>query len=280
MSFGYVAVRDHFPNLLFVSHVNKASVCRTGNARPSSVSCKTMSHTLDEIKSLASTNQHLVFPDNESRVQTVELIKSQFSLNEFGINRIDSLLEFHCDRELIGHLISMLNYNISDLQNVNRRLKADIFTWVLKQKENEALIKSLKEENEALKAHNESLTSTLEKCGIRVAVENAKILKSALTLIKDPSDFEKLEAAVRCFSASPEPEIDTAFNPIDSDECRSSEHTQSPCPSSEPFENKFMPPPCTVETLNGSNCLQVYYHLLQQQQMHRQNMLQEAASSV
>jgi hypothetical protein len=239
-----------------------------------------MSHTLDEIKSLASTNQHLVFPDNESRLQTVELIKSQFSLNEFGINRIDSLLEFHCDRELIGHLISMLNYNISDIQNVNRRLKADIFTWVLKQKENESLIKSLKEENEALKAHNESLTSTLEKCGIRVAVENAKILKSALTLIKDPSDFEKLEAAVRCFSASPEPEIDTAFNPIDYDECRSSEHTQSPCPSSEPFENKFMPPPCNVETLNGSNCLHLYYHFLQQQQVRRQNMLQEAASSV
>ena len=252
-----------------------------------------MSHTSNELEKLASTNQHLVFQDDESRRQTVDLIKSQFSLNQFGINRLNSLMEHACDRELIGHLIAMLNFNISSLQSNGKKLKANLFCALLKIKEQEESIKLLTEENQRLQSHNETLNTTMEKCGIRVALDKCEILKSALTLLKNESDFAKLNAAVHCFSSTPEPEIDHAFNPIDTDDCKSTEHTASPASSSfeqcddnkrqkttEVFDaqSNFLPPPFVNENKDHVTSLDLYYRLLQQQQSYRQHLLQEASS--
>jgi len=154
-----------------------------------------MAHSAKDIHILRETNQHLVFENDDARLSTVISIKSLFDLNEFGKERIESLCEHKCDRELIGHLISMLMYNITDLQQANKHLTRSMEE--IKHQNSE-----LTTEMDEVKTENQRLTSALELCGFNSVKSNVQTLESAMELIGDDNQgFDKLKAAVECFSS-------------------------------------------------------------------------------
>lgn len=245
------------------------------------------------MEQLSYTNQHLVFQNDMARMQTVQLIKTQFSLNEVGTRRVDALNESRCDRELVGHLIAMLNYNISELQTANNKLRSDLFCNTLSQKKLEESQGALSTENEALRNTNETLSLALNKFGLNVSPKNCEILKAAMSLIKNEDGFEVLDAAVRCFGSTPDPQVDDEFNVFDLDRGPlpvgredQMEHAISPPPPDtiascidEPSA-PFLPSPCVPEQFTSIPQVNLYQLLLHQQQLHRQLLLQRAASSV
>lgn len=230
-------------------------------------------------------------------MQTVQLIKNQFSLNEFGARRVDSLNEHRCDRELVGHLIAMLNYNISELQTTNNKLKSELFCNTLKQKELEESKGALSRENEALRNTNETLSLALNKFGLNVAPKNCEILKAAMSLIKNENGFEVLDAAVRCFGSTPEPQVDDEFNVFDldhtdvvdtvlyADHTDHTDHSISPSPPDsvasgiDEASTPFMPSTYLPTNFASIPQISLYQLLLHHQQLHRQLLLQRAASS-
>lgn len=251
-----------------------------------------MSHTEDDMEQLSYTNQHLVFQNDMARMQTVQLIKTQFSLNEVGTRRVDALNESRCDRELVGHLIAMLNYNISELQTANNKLRSDLFCNTLSQKELEESKRALSRENEALRNSNETLSLALNKFGLNVTPKNCEILKAAMSLIKNENGFEVLDAAVRCFGSTPDPQVDDEFNVFDLDIASvvghedQMEHAISPPPPDtiasciDEASAPFLPSTYVPKQFTSIPQVNLYQLLLHQQQLHRQLLLQRAASPV
>ena len=102
-----------------------------------------MSRSEDEIATLRESRQHLVFASDADRECTVQCIENTFSLNEFGKERIRCLLDNRLDRELIGHLIAMMSYNIASLQKKNVELVQTNAELERKREEDEAAVQRL-----------------------------------------------------------------------------------------------------------------------------------------
>ena len=252
-----------------------------------------MNGVVNNVELLKNTNQHLVFENDEARTDAVKLIRSLFNLTTVGLVRIEYLVEKRYDRELIGHLIAMMAQNNNNLQNEVKRLKSGMFCLFLKNKELDEESNGLAEENKTLKEENETMKDALDKCGISAAMKNCSVLKQAMQLISEESAFDKLEAAVACFSSNPDPE------PANKDDCGDHSLELKDYMSEERSEQSESPTSCTFESTCASKKLkvehpayeslpppfltnipevQIYHHLLTQQQLYRQNLLEKRAT--
>lgn len=238
-----------------------------------------MSHSSEEIQQLQNSNQHLVFASDVDRDNTVQCMKQTFSLNEFGVNRIECLRDNKLDREMIGHLIGMLSFNISSLQRENSKLNH----LLTEAKHQNALIQhrvsSLQKDLNLHKEKNLQMSGILTQCGFTSAMENLETLQSAMKLIKGENGFEKLSAAVECFSSVEECTNTKDFQTTKEEAEEESDDTtmvESP-PSKElndQYENTFVPLPYSAPCPSSSANL--YYTLLaQQQQLQRSALLQQ-----
>ena len=235
------------------------------------------------VHSLRHTQQHLVFQDDKSREDTSELMKSKFNLNDAGKQRIDLLLKHKCDREMVGHLVGMLMNRISSLENETKCLKAEMFCMFLKQKENESEIKELKQENDELQANIKTLSDTLERTGLKSALENCNLLSKAVGLLKDNANFEHIEAAVQCFSYTSEQDnkctvdVHTRSEQVDSPVSCSHEEMESHKrvkhehrEHQPPHVGALLPPPFMTPVPE----VLMYRQFLHQQQVYRQKILE------
>lgn len=224
------------------------------------------------VEGLRYTEQRLVFQDDKSREETSELVKSKFNLNEVGKQRIDFLAKYKYDREMVGHLVGMLMNRVSALENETKCLKSEMFCMFLKNKEYEAEIKELKQENDALRANIKTLSDTLEQTGLKSALENCNILSQVVGLLKDNANFEHIEAAVQCFSYTSEQDNKCAV-----DVHTRSEQVDSPvsCSHEEMELHSFLPAPFMTPTPE----VLVYRQFLHQQQVYRQKILEMNADS-
>lgn len=244
---------------------------------------ETRDEDAEMMESLRHTQQHLVFQDSKSRADTSELIKSKFNLNEIGRQRIDFLLKHKYDREIVGHLVGMLMSRISSLENETKCLKAEMFCMFLKHKESEAEVKELKQENDELQANIKTLSDTLERTGLKSALENCNLLSKAIGLLKDNANFEHIEAAVQCFSYTPEQDnkctvdVHTRSEQVDSpvscshEEMEKNKRVKHQHNEHQPFDTgELLPPP----VLTPSPEVLMYHRLLYQQQVYRQKLLE------
>lgn len=258
-----------------------------------------MNGVLNDMELLKSTNQHLVFENDVERANMANLIKSLFNLTTTGIMRIHYLADRKYDRELLGHLVSMQAQGNHSLQEEVKRLKSEMFCMFLKNKELEEETKSLDEEgtslrgeNARLKEENETMKNTLEICGINAAMKNCSVLKQAMKLINEEAAFDKLEAAVACFSSEPTTSTNhnhSAFCFELKDHWSETQNEQSESPTSCTFESTIsskrprvehspqdlLPPPF----LTNIPEVQLYHNILAQQQLRRQDFLEKSASA-
>ena len=251
-----------------------------------------MNGVVNNLDLLKDTNQHLVFETEKARMDTAKLIRSLFNLTTVGLVRIEYLTQKRYDRELVGNLIAMMAQNNHNLQEEVKRLKSEMFCMFLKNKELEEESSGLADENTALREENETMKKTLDSCGISTAMKNCGVLKQAMKLISDESAFDKLEAAVACFSSDPDPEPAVKANHDISqfqlkDYCSEERNEQSESPTSCTFETscsskklkvehpdpRSLPPPF----LTNIPEVQIYHNFLTQQQLYRQNLLEKTA---
>lgn len=160
-----------------------------------------MSHSSEEIQHLQASGQHLVFASDADRDNTVQCMKQTFSLNEFGASRIECLRDNKLDREMIGHLVGMLSFNISSLQRENSKLAHLLRESKHQNALTERRVLCLQREVDLHKEKNIQMSGILTQCGFTSAMENFETLQSAMKLIKERNGFEKLHAAVECFSS-------------------------------------------------------------------------------
>jgi len=250
-----------------------------------------MNGVANNVGLLKNTNQHLVFENDRARTDTATLIRSLFSLTTAGLVRIEYLTEQKCDRELVGHLLAMLVQSNHNLQEEVKRLKSEMFCMFLKNKELEEESNGLAEENTRLGEENKTMKKTLENCGINAAMKNCSVLKQAMKLISKESAFDKLEAAVACFSSDPGPvnKYDCSDHSFELKDNMSEERSeQSESPTSCTFEStcsfkrlkvehptsESLPPPF----LTNISEVQMYHRLLTQQQLYRQSLLEKTAT--
>ena len=166
----------------------------------------------------------------------------------------------------------------------------------LKNKELEEESNGLADENTALREENETMKKTLDSCGISTAMKNCGVLKQAMKLISDESAFDKLEAAVACFSSNPDPDPDSKPD-VKSDHdiaqfqlkdyCSEERNEQSESPASCTFETTCNSKKLKIEHPNPSSLpppfltnipeVQIYHNLLTQQQLYRQKLLEKTA---
>lgn len=237
-----------------------------------------MSLGLEDLQYLQSSQQHLVFQDDRNRIETAGLIKSLFTMTDVGIARIEYLVENKYDRELVGHLLAMLSQSSDRSQRELKKLNSEMFCAFLKSKEISDESKLMAKEIEELKNTNATLRDTLEKCGVSVAMDNCNILTQAMALIKDQAAFDKLQAAVLCFSS---PESPLPQNYTDSQ----SEIADSPTPCTfetashsnrikVDYDSAPLPPPF----LTNAPEMEIYHNMLSQQQSYRQRMLERVVA--
>lgn len=188
-----------------------------------------MSRSEDEIATLRESRQHLVFASDADRECTVQCIENTFSLNEFGKERIRCLLDNRLDRELIGHLIAMMSYNIASLQKKNVELVQTNAELERKREEDEAAVQRLTDEVELHKQKNLEMSQLMSRCGLTRALQNFETLKVAMQLVREENGFEELSAAVKRVRADPCPSSSSPpSRPSSSSQCESPSPLASP----------------------------------------------------